>query len=98
VTALVELGDSVLSSGVIFLEPGNRGYLDLLSDTHYPLRDESGQSHGTIFKSEPMNALAGLSTFFSHDFPEPGDLLKLEIELESSVARAEIGGSELEPT
>jgi hypothetical protein len=97
VRAIIELGESVLASGVIFLDAGDRGYLDLLGSTHYPVSDESGATYGTLFKSEPLNALAGLSTLFSRLFPEQGDLLKLKIDLEYSVARADIGGSELLP-
>jgi hypothetical protein len=98
VTVLVDLGDSVLSSGVVFADPPSRPYLNLLGDSHFALLDEQGDSYGNVQRSEPTNAIIGLTTFFAHTYPEPGDVLKLEIHLKSMIARAEIGGSELEDT
>jgi hypothetical protein len=96
VEVLLELGDSALSSGVIFADSPSLGYLDLLGDTHYAILDELDVQHGNLRVSEPMHALVGLSTLFAHTFPESGDLLRLTIDLTESVALAEVGGSELD--
>ncbi len=95
VVLVVELGDSALSSGVVFTDARSRSYLDLLGDAHFALRDEDGDGYGTLHRSEPMNAVTGLSTFFARTYPEPGDVLRLEIDLRSLTALAEIGGSEI---
>jgi hypothetical protein len=95
-TALIELGDGALASGVVFADDQSKGYLDLLMGRPYGITDDDGESFGNIRVSERMSALTGLSTFFAHTFPEPGDLLQLRIDLDAGVARAEIGGSELD--
>ena len=95
VVLLIELGDSALSSGVVFADAQSRSYLDLLGDAHFALRDEDGDSYGTLHRSEPMNAVTGLATFFARTYPEPGDVLRLDIDLKSMTALAEIGGSEI---
>lgn len=96
VLALIELGDAALSSGAVFADSQSKGYLDLLLDGSFQIIGDDGERHGNLRVSEPMEALVGLSTFFAHTFPEPGDLLRLEIELGEGTARASVGGSELD--
>ena len=94
--ALIELGDGALASGVVFADGQSKGYLDLMLGGRYPIIGDDDEPYGNLRVSEAMSALTGLSTFFAHTFPEPGDLLRLEIDLDEEVARAEIGGSELD--
>lgn len=96
VVALIELGDGALASGVVFADGQSKGYLDLMLSGRYRVIGDDGEEYGNLVVSEAMTALAGLSTFFAHTFPEPGDLLRLEIDLDEEVAKAEIGGSELD--
>lgn len=95
-TGLIELGDSALAGGVVFADAQSQGYLDLLLGHRYRIVDENGHRFGNLTVSETMRALTGLSTLFAHTFPEPGDLLKLEIDLIGQLVHAEVGGSELD--
>jgi hypothetical protein len=95
-TGLIELGDSALAGGVVFADGQSKGYLNLLLGRRFRVIGDGEQTFGNVGVSEVMSALTGLSTLFAHTFPEPGDLLRLEINLDDGVARAEVGGSEID--
>ena len=89
ITLNLEVGHSSLN-GVISARAANRGYLDLLGEGRFPIVDPHGERHGYLSVSAPMNAIKGLSTYFSHKSIEPGDEVTIRIDLAAQVAEADI--------
>jgi hypothetical protein len=94
-TLRLELGHSTVGSGVLPADAAAKGALELVADDRYPLTDEYGRQHGSLWRSESFGALGGLGTFLAHTFAEPGDYLVVTFDLDAKTARALIGGSEL---